>query len=195
MNYKNYTDKDLEEAYNTMIEYSGKASDDILSEINNRGGIEVFLSRIEFNKKNKKEIIRITNEVYSMSKDYSDLDFIKQFVKSETINPQELERLIELKFNEHQAILKNNTINRKTIFGSLIGIILGIIFSLFFYFLIIYFFQRFVLYPIVGVYITCYQSIKFTTKQTRDNIFVFISTLVATIITMLCLFLLYRILK
>ena len=192
MNYRNYSDKDLEEAYSTMIDYSGKANENILSEINHRGGIDVFLSKIEFNKNNKKEIIRITNEVYSMSKDYSDLEFIKQFIKSEILNSEELEQLIEIKFAEHQAILKNKIINQKTIFGSLIGMLLGIIISMLFYLLIIYFLGKFVLYPIIAVYTICYQCIKFITKQTRENIFIFIMTLVATLLTVLFLFLLYR---
>ncbi|SFD64549.1 hypothetical protein [Flavobacterium phragmitis] len=192
MNYKKYSDKDLEDAYLTMMEYSGKASDELLLEIENRGGINLFLSSLEFNSINKKEIKRITDEVYSMSNDYSDLDFIRQFVKSDILTSEELEKLIELKFNEHQKIVKDRIINQKTIFGSLIGMTIGIIISFFFYLLVIYLLGRFIYYPIIAVYFICYQSIKLITKQSRDNTFVFISSLIGTIITMIFLYLLYH---
>ncbi|RED26209.1 hypothetical protein BD847_0124 [Flavobacterium cutihirudinis] len=192
MNYKNYSNEDLEEAYTTMMDYSGKASKEILVEIDNRGGIDIFLSTLEFNKLNKKEINRITAEVYSMSNDYSDLDFIKQFIKSDVLNHDELNELIELKFNEHLAILTDRTINQKTIYGSLAGMAVGIILSLIFYILILSLFGKIVYFPIIGVYFICYQTIKLITKQTRDNTFVFLASLAGTIITLLCLFFLYR---
>ncbi|MCM0666104.1 hypothetical protein [Flavobacterium tyrosinilyticum] len=192
MNYKNYSDKDLEEAYNTMVDYSGKASKEILLEINNRGGIDVFLSTLESNKINKKEIQRITKEVYDLSNDYSDLDFIKQFVKSDILDSIELNNLIDSKFNEHQEILKDREINQKTIYGSLAGMSLGIIISLLFYILIINLLGKFIYYPIIAVYFICYRSIKFITKQTRDNTFVFLTSLAGTILTLICLFFIYR---
>ncbi|MEN2487710.1 hypothetical protein AAYQ05_07895 [Flavobacterium sp. B11] len=192
MNYKNYSDKDLEEAYITMVDYSGKASKEILLEINNRGEIDVFLSTLESNKTNKKEIQRITKEVYDLSNDYSDLDFIKQFIKSDILDSNELNNLIDSKFNEHQAILKDREINQKTIYGSLAGMTLGIIISLIFYILIINLLGKFIYYPIISVYFICYRTIKFMTKQTRDNTFVFLTSLIGTILTLICLFSIYR---
>ncbi|QLC65672.1 hypothetical protein LPB248_04980 [Flavobacterium sp. LPB0248] len=192
MNYKNYSDKDLEEAYITMVDYSGKASKEILLEINNRGGIDVFLSTLESNKTNKKEIQRITKEVYDLSNDYSDLDFIKQFIKSDILDSHELNNLIDSKFNQHQAILKDREVNQKTIYGSLAGMALGIIISLIFYILIINLLGKFIYYPIIGVYFICYRTIKFITKQTRDNTFVFLTSLIGTILTLICLFSIYR---
>lgn len=192
MNYKNYSDKDLEEAYITMVDYSGKASTEILSEINNRGGIEVFLATLESNKINKKEIQRITKEVYDLSNDHSDLDFIKQFIQSDILDSIELNNLIDSKFYEHQAILKDREINQKTIYGSLAGMALGIIISLIFYVLIINILGKFIYYPIIAVYFICYRSIKFITKQTRDNTFVFLTSLAGTILTLICLFFIYR---
>lgn len=192
MNYKNYSDKDLEEAYATMVEYSGKASQEILLEINNRGGIDAFLSTLESNKINKKEIQRITKEVYDLSNDYSDLDFIKQFIKSDVLDSIELDNLIVSKFNQHQAILKDREINQKTIYGSLAGMALGIIISLIFYILVINLLGKFIYYPIIAVYFICYRTIKFITKQTRDNTFVFLTSLAGTILTLICLFFIYR---
>lgn len=192
MNYKNYSNEDLIEAYTTMLDYSGKASNEILLEIDTRGGIDDFLSNIEFNKSNKEEINRISQEVYNLSKDFNDLEFIKGLIKSEKLHPNELDNFVTLKFEQHQAFLKNRKIDQKTIVGSLVGMLIGTIVSLIFYILVTSLLGKFVFYPIIGVYFICYQAIKLITKQTRDNTFVFAASFAGTILTMLILFIFSR---
>lgn len=192
MNYKNYSDEDLVEAYSTMIDYSGKATTEILVEIDRRGGINTFLKNIEFNKSNKQEINRISHEIYTLSNDFQELEFIKSFIKSDTLTSQELDNLITLKFYQHQEFVQNRKIDQKTIFGSLGGMFIGITISVAFYIFVIYLLGRFIYYPIIGVYFICYQTIKLITKKTRDNTFVFVTTLAGTLLTMLLLFLFLR---
>lgn len=192
MNYKNYSDEDLVEAYSTMIDYSGKATTEILIEIDRRGGINTFLKNIEFNKSNKQEINRISHEIYTLSNDFQELEFIKSFIKSDTLTSQELDNLITLKFYQHQEFVQNRKIDQKTIFGSLGGMFIGITISVAFYIFVIYLLGRFIYYPIIGVYFICYQTIKLITKKTRDNTFVFVTTLAGTLLTMLLLFLFLR---
>ena len=192
MNYKNYSDEDLVEAYSTMIDYSGKASNEILIEIDNRGGLNAFLENIEFNKSNKQEINRISQEIYALTNDFHDLEFIKSFIKSDTLTPEELDDLITLKFHQHEAFLQNRKIDQKTVFASLVGMIIGIIISLAFYIFVIYLLDRFIYYPIIGVYFICYQTIKLITKKTRDNTFVFLTSLAGTVLTLLLLLLFLR---
>jgi len=192
MNYKNYSDEDLVEAYSTMIDYSGKASNEILIEIDNRGGLNAFLENIEFNKSNKQEINRISQEIYALNNDFHDLEFIKSFIKSDTLTPEELDDLITLKFHQHEAFLQNRKIDQKTVFASLVGMIIGIIISLAFYIFVIYLLDRFIYYPIIGVYFICYQTIKLITKKTRDNTFVFLTSLAGTVLTLLLLLLFLR---
>ena len=192
MNYKNYSDEDLVEAYSTMIDYSGKASNEILIEIDNRGGLNAFLENIEFNKSNKQEINRISQEIYTLNNDFHDLEFIKSFIKSDTLTPEELDDLITLKFHQHEAFLQNRKIDQKTVFASLVGMIIGIIISLAFYIFVIYLLDRFIYYPIIGVYFICYQTIKLITKKTRDNTFVFLTSLAGTVLTLLLLLLFLR---
>lgn len=192
MNYKNYSNDDLKEAYNTMLDYSGKADTNILSEINNRGGIETFLRNIELEKNHKTETNRIAKQVYSLSNDYADLEFIKQFVHSEIFSNVELEKLVVQKFNEHRQILEDRKIDQKTIFGSLIGMICGVIVSSIIYIILVNSLGRIIFYPLIGVYFICYHIIKLITKQTRENTFVFITTILGTILTLIITFLYFR---
>ena len=47
--YKKYSDEELIEVYSSMIDYSGKVSKEMLSEIESRGGLEIFKGKISKN--------------------------------------------------------------------------------------------------------------------------------------------------
>ncbi|MGK4568132.1 hypothetical protein [Flavobacterium sp. 3HN19-14] len=181
MNYKNYSDKDLMDAYNTMIDYSGKADNNILNEIENRGGLTKFLADIEFEKTHQTEIGRISKEVYDLTKDYSDLEFIKQFVASEILTKDQLENLVTNKFNESQAYINDKKITSTTITGSIIGLFLGTVLGSIFFIISIFIFKRIFYFSLIGSYIICYFSIKLITKQSRNNPVIFIASLLGTV--------------
>lgn len=185
MNYKKYSDGELIDSYSTMIDYSGKANDEILAEIENRGGLENFLKQIELKKTNQKEIGRIKKEVYEASKDYSDLEFIKQFITSDILSKEDLDYLVERTFMEHQAILKDKTVTSNTIIGSIVGTLIGSIAGSLFLIFFVVAFGRIIYFSLIGVYIICYQIIKLITKQSRNNGVVFIATLISTILSLL----------
>jgi hypothetical protein len=180
--YQNYSIEDLIDAYTTMIEYSGKATDAMLSAIEERGGIESFKAQIELQKSGRLEINRITKEVYSLSSRETNVEFIKNLITSDFLSQKELDKLIETKFSEHQALLQNKAITSKTIIGGLSGAVIScIIGAIAFGFLMIYMTPMFFYFYILVVYIINYLIIKFITKQSRSNLAVFIITFFATI--------------
>jgi hypothetical protein len=183
--YKKYSDEDLKEAYSTMMDYSGKANSEILTEIESRGGLGKFLKQIEIQRINQTEIGRITKEVRLLNSNGLDKNAIKDSVQSDILSKDELEHLIERKLVEHKAIIADRTITSKTIFGSVFGIILGSILGCIFLILAISFFGKLVFFPLVGVYIICYFTIKFFTKQSRNNAVVFIASFLSTVISTL----------
>ncbi|TRX31879.1 hypothetical protein FNW52_17970 [Flavobacterium sp. ZT3R18] len=183
--YKKYSDEDLKEAYSTMMDYSGKADAGILTEIESRGGLEKFLRQIEIQRINQTEIGRIAKEIRLLNSNGLNKDAIKNSVQSDILSKDELEYLIERKLVEYQAIIADRTITSKTIFGSIFGIILGSVLGCIFLILAISFFGRLVFFPLVGVYIICYFTIKFFTKQSRNNAVVFIASFLSTVISML----------
>jgi hypothetical protein len=180
--YQNFSDDELIEAYSTMIDYSGKPNLEMLSAIEKRGGIESFKRKIELNKINSAERNRITKEVYSLSSPETNLDFIKRLITSNVFSREELERLIEIKFFEHQAMLKNNAVSSKTIIVSIAAALLSCVIGAIIFILLMAFLTPMLLLAyIVPVYIINYLIIRFITKKTRSNIIVFLTTLLSTI--------------
>jgi len=188
MYYRKFSYDDLIRSYTNMITYSGEIDPDILKEIENRGGLAKFLIAIENNKNHRVEVNRIVQQVFELSKDFKDLEFIKQFVKSNVLTKDDLDDLIERKFDEHQKMLSDKKINSKTVVGSLIGIFIGSLLGFLFLLLSIVIFGGIVFYLFFFVAFICYFSIKFITKQSKNNSVVFIASFIATIISILLSF-------
>ncbi|MCL9805574.1 hypothetical protein NAT51_08570 [Flavobacterium amniphilum] len=188
MHYSKFSYDDLIESYANMIAYSGKVEPEIIQEIENRGGLDKFLRAIDNNKKHRVEVDRIIKEVFELSSDFKDLEFIKQFIKSDVLRHDDLNDLIERKFEEHQKMTADKKINSKTVFGSLLGILAGSLLGFLFLFLSTFIFGGIVSYLFFFVMFICYSSIKFITKQSRNNAVVYVVTFIATVISVLLSF-------
>jgi uncharacterized phage infection (PIP) family protein YhgE len=187
MNYSKYSDDELIDSYSTMLDYSGKANAEILAEIQSRGGLDSFLKQKELKEKNKKEVGRISKEVHDACKNYvgADLDFVKHSITSDILSNEDLSYLIERKFVEHKATLADKEIDSNTIVGSVTGILVGSALGSIFLIICIVIFNSIVYFPLVGVYIIAYQTIKFITKKSRNNIVVFVASFISTILALL----------
>lgn len=188
MHYSKFSYDDLIESYTNMISYSGKVEPEIVKEIENRGGLEKFLRAIDNNKKHRVEVDRIIKQVFELSTDFKDLEFIRQFIKSDILRKDDLDDLIERKFDEYQKISADKKINSKTIFGSLLGILLGSLLGSLFLILSTFIFGGIVFYLIFVVIFICYSSIKLITKQSKSNSVVYVATSIATLISFLLSF-------
>jgi hypothetical protein len=188
MHYSKFSYDDLIESYTNMIAYSGEVEPEIVKEIENRGGLEKFIRAIDNNKKHRVEVDRIIKQVFELSTDFKDLEFIRQFIKSDILRKDDLDDLIERKFDEHQKMSADKKINSKTIFGSLLGILLGSLLGSLFLILSTFIFGGIVFYLIFVVIFICYSSIKLITKQSRSNSVVYVATSIATLISFLLSF-------
>ena len=183
--YGKYSDEDLVEAYSTMVDYSGKPNAEMLKAIDDRGGLEKFLNDIEFKKKHQSEIGRIRKQVEEFCKNGATLETLKDAIKSDTLSENEVDNVVQKKCAEYQFHVSNTKITAKTIYGSLIGFVIGTILGSLFLILAYWFFTTLILFPIVLTYIICYFTIKFFTKQSRSNAVVFVASFLATIASML----------
>ena len=183
--YTKYSDEDLIEAYTTMMDYSGKASKDMLHEIDQRGGMQKFLNQIASKRLYQTEIGRISKEVRLFSQKGIDKVGIMNEIQSELLSEEERVDLIAKKLFEYQAIAADRAINPRTISGSLLGLTIGSVLGAGFYLLSLSIFEQFTFRPLIGSYIICYLTIRFFTKQSRNNAFVFIASFLATVISAL----------
>jgi|SRR3954470_4030760 len=175
--YKKYTNKDLIDIYESHKAYSGVVKDEELkTEIEARGGLEALV-------KFPKEINRIIHETNEFIKDrYTSEQIIKK-IKSDILTASQMQAVISqqiLVLNERE---RDQKITSKTIIGSLVGMILSIALSLIIWFISFFYlhYMPFILLP--GMGILSYFIIKLFTKQSRDNVIVFIATFLSIVIS------------
>lgn len=113
--YHKHTDEDLFETYQSMLDYSGRVEPDLMAEIEHRGGMEVFLKKLHMHQQKEKEKNRIADEVYSLCRKGFSLSLIKSQVKSPLLHDQDLNQLVEEKFNAFVWHKKDVSVSRKTL--------------------------------------------------------------------------------
>lgn len=186
--YDKFTNDELIEAYTTMIDYSGKADDSILKEIEQRGGLPTFLQEIEQKKMNKNESDRVLNELIKLHQEGFSLDEIKTNITSEIWTKQHLNAFIESRYVRHQLFLNDKSIDRELITKSLIGMALASVAGTGILLLMVVVFKIYNLGLLVPVYFVSYLIIKGYTGKTHNNGIVFLAGLLATIISGVSIF-------
>jgi len=190
--YTKFTNEELIEAYSTMIDYSGKADETILREIEKRGGLEKFLEEIEQKNINKTESNRVLNELIKLNKEGFSLEEIKASISSEIWTKQHLNAFIESRYVRHQLFLSDKSIDKELIPKSLIGMVLASIAGtgILLLSVIVFKFAHFGL--LVPVYFISYLIIRGYTGKTHNNGIVFLAGLFATIISAVSIFLILK---
>jgi|GEM_PF-996187 len=179
--YRKFTEKELIEAYTTMIDYSGKATPEITKEIEKRGGLESFLKTMEANKANKMESNRVLNEIIRLNKEGFGYEDILKKIKSDLWTEPHLRAFIESRYYRHQLFLNDKSVDRNTVALSFLGfLIASFTGSIVWCFSI--FFLKFVFYPVlVVIYFICYFIIRGFVRKSHNNWLVFLSSLLATV--------------
>ena len=186
--YNKFTNEELIEAYSTMIDYSGKADEIILLEIEKRGGLEKFLQEIEQKNINKVESNRVLNELIKLNKEGFSLEEIKINISSEIWTKQHLNAFIESRYVRHQLFLNDKSIDRDLILKSIIGMLLASIAGTGILVLSVFVFKFAHFGLLIPVYSVSYLIIKGYTGKTQNNGVVFLAGLIATIISGISIF-------
>ncbi|MGC4104486.1 hypothetical protein [Ferruginibacter sp.] len=179
--YEKFTDDELIEAYQSMMEYSGQPNDEMRKAIEQRGGMEIFIQNIAHKKTITAEINRISKEIYQLVSPETNAGFIRQFIKSDILSKEALDDLVEQKTHYYQSILENKKVDSKTFMHTAFAAIAACIAGAIIVCLLLHFITPVFLYFVVPVYIINYLIIWAITKKTRANIVIFIATLLATI--------------
>jgi hypothetical protein len=182
MNYKKYSDKDLLESYSTALDYSGKADKDLVIEIESRGGIEQLKKTVAEQNVIPGEIKRIYKLVFSLHKKDPSSFTIKSSIASDILSAEQLDNAIDMAIDDAEKHTKDTSINSRTIIGSVIGVIVSSLIGagLWCYSII----QTGKMYYILtaGILIISYIIIRILTKQSQNNILVFIATFASAFI-------------
>ncbi|WP_160136358.1 hypothetical protein [Chryseobacterium sp. c4a] len=181
--YRNYNEEDLIVAYLHMTDHTGTINNEMREVINQKFDYNEFVSKAENRKILIKEKGRVAFEVYhSVQKDETIYSILNN-ISSEMMDKEELKIFILEKFDQFSRVKENDRIDKKTIYRSLLGIIIASINGLLFLYTILSFTSEFSFFLLIPIYILNYLVIRWITKKTRDNIIVFLAVLISVIIS------------
>ncbi len=183
--YDKFRDDELMEVYTTMMDYSGKADAEVMEAIARRGGVKDLLEKLESGKRIPDEIARIAREVNIYYSQAINADLIKTLISSVILSREDLDKVIDERFAAAGAIMRDRSISGQTVIGCIVGAVVSGIFGGVLWGLTILYLHHIWYAFIIPVYILCYWTIKMITRQSRNNLLVFIASVVGTIIAII----------
>jgi hypothetical protein len=182
MNYRKYSDEDILETYNSMLEYSGKVDKDLMGEIESRGGLDKM--KLNQNDRNivPDEVKRINRLVSHSYKIEPDPARIKDAISSTVLSPDELSQVIDAALLNAQSYYNDKKIDTGTIIRSLIGVAISAVAGAWFWCFSIIMTGRMIYVLITVIYLISYLIIRLLTNKSRNNVLIFLAGFVATLI-------------
>lgn len=187
--YSKFTEQDLIESYKNQIDYQGKATQELLDEIQSRGTLEEFNKKIDNEKKYLEETNRIIRLIHQNYMSRVPMKECMTSIESHLLTQKDIKILTLEKYSQIQNKETNLKVDSDTILMSILGVTIAPFVSSTILILTLYQFQQLIVFNyflLIPVYIINYFIIKFFVKKTRENLAVFIATLVATLLN--CLF-------
>lgn len=181
--YRNYNEEDLLIAYLHMTDHTGTINNEMREVINQKFDYNEFVTKAEQRKILIKEKGRVAFEVYHSVQKEETIYSILNNISSEMMDKEELKIFILEKFDQFSRVRENDRIDKKTIYRSLLGIVIASINGLLFLYTVLSFTSEFSFFLLIPVYILNYLVIRWITKKTRDNIIVFLAVFISVIIT------------
>ena len=193
LKYKKYTDEELLDINSNILGYSNEAQIALGRVIYSKGGLESLLKKAESKAILLNEENRIAKETMDFGKEGIDASFIKTVTSSTILSEEMVKEIIDRKYVEVEAEIEDKKIKPSTIIGSITGGgIASIIGGAFWGLQMIYSKRMFYIF-FVGLVLFSYYVIKALTKQTKNNSFVFIATIISIILALFIGQLLYEI--
>jgi len=190
--YSQYSDVELMEVYSSKDRYTDDAKQALDIVIGKKGGIQSFTDRYDKIVEKEMEKSKIKNDVAKLYLNGMTKNDINHALTSEILVSDEIQQIIEATSTEIEATKRDLEIKPSTIIGSLLGgIIGGTIGGVLWGLQIIYSGHVFYIFAI-GLGIISYGFIKFFTKQSRNNIAVFIITILSVIYALILGFYIYE---
>ncbi|WP_426481828.1 hypothetical protein [Chryseobacterium sp. R2ACT005] len=186
--YRNCNEEDLHAAYLHMTDHTGKVNDELREAISQKFNYDEFVKIAEYRKILVKEKGRISFEVHNRVQKGEDIDLILKSTSSEMIGSSDLKIFILDKFNQFSKVKENDTIDSKTIYKSLIGMVIASVTGVLFLKAVIVSTGQFSFFLLIPAYIINYFVIYGITGKTRDNFVVFMAVLISVIVSTLLSF-------
>lgn len=190
--YSQYSDVELMNVYSNKNAYTDDAKQALDIVIEKKGGIQSFTDRYDKIVAKELEKSRIKNDAVKLYLNGMTKNDINHILISEILASDEIQQIIETTSTEIEATKRDLEIKPSTIIGSILGgIIGGTIGGILWGLQIMYSGHVFYIF-VIGLGIISYGFIKFFTKQSRNNIAVFVITILSVIYALILGFYLYE---
>lgn len=174
--YSQYTDSELIQIYNNKSGYTEEAKKALEIVINEKGGIDLIQSRNTANIEKQNEKSKLNEEIKKMYDEGMTINDISMRLSASTLSQEEIDEVVNQRFNFLEEQKNDLTVNSGTIVGSVFGGLLGgIIGGILWGLQMIYSGRMFYIF-LLGLIFISYGFIKLLTKKSRNNIAVFIAT-------------------
>lgn len=181
MNYSKFTEDDLIEAYSTMLNYSGKISEELNNEIINRGGLELFKEKINQKELDRVESDRILNEIINYIGEEKEYEFIRKNIHSEIWDSEKLEEFVDSRYNQQLEKYVDQLIYPTTISGSIHGFIIGSFIGSVVWASSIFYFEKLHFWILIFNFYIAYLFTRLMTGQSKNNFLVYLASVIATV--------------
>lgn len=190
--YSQYSDVELMEVYSNKNAYTDDAKKALDIVIEKKGGIQALTIRYDKIVGKELEQSKIKNDAAKLYLNGMTKNDIRHALTSEILALDEIQQIIETTSAEIEVTKRDLEIKPSTIIGGILGgIIGGTIGGVLWGLQIMYSGHIFYIFAI-GLGIISYGFIKFFTKQSRNNIAVFIITILSVIYALILGFYLYE---
>ncbi len=181
--YKFYSDEELCSIHDDAENYSEDAHKALNIIIEEKGGFQALVDRLEAKAVIENEKRRISNEAVKLGLGGVDASFIKNTTTSEILSEEEVNELIEKNAAIGLSVAEDKKVNADTIVKSLLGCGLATLFGGAFASLQFLYFGATSTLMVLGTALICYGTVKLVTKKSYNNWAVLISSFAAIIIS------------
>lgn len=183
--YSQYTDSELIQIYNNKSGYTEEAKKALEIVINEKGGIDLIQSRNTANIEKQNEKSKLNEEIKKMYDEGMTINDISMRLSASTLSQEEIDEVVNQKFNFLEEQKNDLSVNSGTIIGSVFGGLLGgIIGGILWGLQMIYSGRMFYIF-LLGLFFISYGFIKLLTKKSRNNIAVFIATALSVLFALM----------
>lgn len=191
--YSQYSDSELMKVYLNKDGYTEDARKALEIVLERKGGIKLLKERYEKIVEKENEKLKIHEKVIKLYEEGLTQNDINSRLDSGILSINEIKEITETIYNSFEANKKDEEIKSSTVIGSILGGIIGGTLGGILWGLQIIYSGRIIYIFAIGLFFISYGFIKFFTKQSRNNIVVFIVTILSVIFALFLGFYIYEI--
>jgi hypothetical protein len=189
LQYEEYTDEQLYHVHSNPGDYSPEAQEALQIVIDKKGGLDKLTHRVKNRNQITNEINRIGAETAQMLRKDIDIDFIRTMMTSPILPAEKVQVIIDNVFAEVDKEKEDKKIKPRTIFGGLLATILATAIGSIYWTVITRLMPPTIpliilALLVIGLVLICYGIIKAITRQSKQNVVVFIASAISVVLSL-----------